>query len=215
MLCLVACAATAGSLRAQAPDSAHARVGFIGGITFNRVNGALAHGAGTRLGAVFGVAYVSRQSLGHYGYEIDAQYALKGGTVSSGRNRLVLQMNYLELPVLFRHDFVSGRFHRHVVLGPVAAVRVGCNARGLLDDFRFEFPCPQIPGVLGDPSRSDISHFDVGMVAGVGIDAPIGVRRFSYTLRVTQGVRSVSRGQSLYTRSLAVAVRYSFFSKYR
>lgn len=135
-------------------------------------------------------------------------FSLKGGqtgatVAGSGEVDIDIELAYLELPLLLRASFPTGKLRPVIFAGPAVALQIGC-------DFRFTGPADSVRATCGQDNLNTVRQWDFGLVGGGG--AEIRLRRATMALeaRYTVGTRSVLENLSLKNRSFSVTLGLTF-----
>ena len=116
-------------------------------------------------------------------------FALKGGRVQAdveggGTVELDIGLAYLELPVLLRAGPRRGRFRPVLFGGPAPALQIGC-------DVQIVDPNTPVRATCDETDLPAFRQFDVGLVAGGGLEMRWPQSALSLEARYTTGLRSV------------------------
>jgi hypothetical protein len=163
-------------------------LGSIGGDDADGLDGRLAFGAGGFI--VYGMGSINLQ--------IEALFMQKGATASQDGFDFTLGYNYLEVPVALRFDIPSGgQMTPYVFGGAAAAVKISASVSAEGDSADLE----------------DVTPFDLGIVAGGGLQFPAGAGQFLVEARYTYGLISIDDSDgdfSVFQRTLSLMGGYSF-----
>lgn len=121
--------------------------------------------------------------------QVEALFSQKGAKLSVEEENLeaTLELDYLDVPVMLRvQGPVLGNNRLHFFGGPSLAFRTG--SRSKLSDQSFEYAQGSIDNI-----EDDIEPFDLGIVAGAGLD--IG-RRVVVDARYSWGLSTVNKDTS-------------------
>ncbi|MDQ3419888.1 MAG: PorT family protein [Acidobacteriota bacterium] len=121
--------------------------------------------------------------------QIEALFSQKGAKISVEDESLeaTLELDYLDVPVMLRvQGPVLGNNRLHFFGGPSVAFRTG--SRSKLSDQSFEFAQGSIDNI-----EDSIEPFDLGIVAGAGLD--IG-RRVVVDARYSWGLSTINKDTS-------------------
>jgi hypothetical protein len=198
------------ALGAQAPPSGRgprpavgAEVGYsrsdLGGLGATRVE--------SRQGALTGV-FLQMPLAGPLSARPEILFALKGGRVQAnveggGTVGLDIGLAYIEVPVLMRVGVPRGRFRPVVFGGPAPALQIGCDLQ-VLD------PNAPIRARCDETGLPPFRQFDVGLVAGGGIEVRWPQSALALEGRYTSGLRSVLNVVVVRNRSLGMVLSVTF-----
>ena len=163
----------------------------------------------SRQGALTGV-YLQTPIAGPVSFRPEILFALKGGRaqalVEGGGGATValdIELAYFELPLLVRAGKPRGRFRPLVFAGPAPAIQIGCDLQ-IVDpstDFRSTCDAADVP-----PFR----QFDVGIVAGGGLEVRWPQSALSLEARYTTGLRSVLSEVDVRNRAFGILLALTF-----
>lgn len=202
--------AVAGRLPAQAPlrirgprPAVGAEVGYsrsdLGGPDATRVE--------SRQGALTGL-FLQVPLAGPISARPEILFALKGGRVQAdveggGTVGLDIGLAYIEMPVLMRVGVPHGRFRPVVFGGPAPALQIGCDLQVLDPTAHIQASCDQ----TGLPP---FRQFDIGLVAGGGLEVRWPQSSLAFEARYTSGLRSVLNTADLRNRSFGLMLSLTF-----
>lgn len=132
---------------------------------------------------------------GAFGLDVGAAYTQKGVLAKEGGTDLIIDIGYLELPVLARLTVpTGGRVTSHVSFGPVFGVEVGCEAEVTQIDLSMRVDCddPSLDGGL------ETNSFDIGVLVAAGVSVGMGNRtRLSMDAMYNFGMRGIDSNDVL------------------
>lgn len=152
----------------------------------------------TRTGLVAG-AFVTWQALSWLQVQPEVLYTAKGASLEQDGIDAQLLLDYLEVPLLARVTRRVSGTPVYVVAGPALAWRLRAKSRAAFSGATEEID-------LAD----DVESFDLGIVAGGGVD----VGRFVIDARYTFGVRDIDADRtdavSMRNRVLSLTAGFKF-----
>ncbi len=198
------------SLAAQeAPRRRGPRPAVGGEVGYSRSDlaGADAERVRSRQGALTGV-YMQLPLTGPLSVRPEILFALKGGRVqadveSGGTTELDIGLAYIELPVLLRVGPRRGRFRLVVFAGPAPALQIGC-------DVQVADPNTPVRATCDETALPAFRSFDVGLVAGGGLEVRWPQSALALESRFTTGLRSVLNDVDVKNRSFGIVLSLTF-----
>jgi outer membrane protein with beta-barrel domain len=182
-------------------------VGAEVGYSRSDLGGSDAQRVESRQGALTGV-YLQMPLKPRVFLRTEILFALKGGrtqaAVDSGGTRdLDIGLAYIEIPVLLRVGTTRGRFRPMVFGGPAPSLQIGCDLQVIDPNTPIRATCSQtdVP-----PFR----QFDIGLVAGGGLEIRWPQSALALEARYTAGLRSVLQGVDVRNRAFGVALALTF-----
>jgi hypothetical protein len=202
---------SAGLLAGQEPpprrSSLRPAVGAEVGYSRSDLVGPEAQRVQSRQGALTGV-YLQVPLRPPVFLRTEILFALKGGrtqaTVDSGGTRdLDIGLAYIEIPVLVRVGATRGRFRPMVFGGPAPSLQIGCDLQVIDPNTPISATCDQtdVP-----PFR----QFDIGLVAGGGLEIRWPQSALALEARYTAGLRSVLDGVDVRNRAFGLMLALTF-----
>ena len=154
------------------------------GASLATLGGSDVESADSRIGMRVGASAIFPFSA-NLDLQFGAAYTGKGATEHEAGIDLLLELDYLEIPVLLRFTpSVAGTLSPHFTIGPALSLRVGCSASAGAEGFEISVDC--------DDER-DLKKIDFGAMAGAGIDiATSGSLSVSLDLLYNFGLSSIS-----------------------
>ena len=161
----------------------------------------------SRQGALTGV-YMQVPLAGPLSIRPEILFALKGGQVQAdveggGSVNLDIGLAYIELPVLLRAGPRRGRFRPVVFGGPAPALQIGC-------DVQIADPNTPIRATCDETDLPAFRSFDVGLVAGGGLEVRWPQSALALEARYTTGLRSVLNDVDVRNRSFGIVLSLTF-----
>jgi hypothetical protein len=195
-------------LSAQEPAPRRGPRASVGGeVGYSRsdLGGPDAQRVRSRQGALTGV-YMQLPLTGPLSIRPEILFALKGGRVQAdveGGTELDVGLAYLELPVLLRAGPRRGRFRPVVFGGPAPSLQIGCDV--LIAD-----PNTPIRATCQETDLPAFRQFDVGLVAGGGLEMRWPQSALALEARYTTGLRSVLNDVDVRNRSFGIVLSLTF-----
>jgi hypothetical protein len=184
-----------------------ASVGGEVGYSRSDLGGPDAQRVRSRQGALTGV-YMQLPLTGPLSIRPEILFALKGGRVQAdveggGTLELDVGLAYLELPVLLRAGPRRGRFRPVVFGGPAPSLQIGC-------DVQIADPDTPIRATCEETDLPAFRQFDVGLVAGGGLEMRWPQSALALEARYTTGLRSVLNDVDVRNRSFGIVLSLTF-----
>jgi hypothetical protein len=161
----------------------------------------------SRQGALTGV-YMQLPLAGPLSIRPEILFALKGGRVQTdvaggGTVDLDIGLAYIELPVLLRAGPRRGRFRPVVFGGPAPALQIGC-------DVQVADPNTPVRATCAETALPAFRQFDLGLVAGGGLEMRWPQSALALEARYTTGLRSVLNEVDVRNRSFGIVLSLTF-----
>ena len=161
----------------------------------------------SRQGALTGVFLVAPLA-GPLSLRPEILFALKGGraqssVVGGGTVELDIELAYIEMPVLMKVGVPRGRFRPMLFGGPAPALQIGC-------DLQVVDPATPARAACDQTGLPPFRQFDVGLVAGGGLEVRWPQSALSLEARYTTGLRSVVEQVNVENRSFGVVLALTF-----
>lgn len=184
-----------------------ASVGGEVGYSRSDLGGPDAQRVRSRQGALTGV-YMQLPLTGPLSVRPEILFALKGGRVQTdveggGTVELDIGLAYLELPLLLRARPRRGRFRPVVFAGPAPSLQIGCDVQVAAPDTPVRATCEET-------DLPAFRQFDVGLVAGGGLEMRFPQSALSLEARYTTGMRSVLNDVDVRNRSFGIVLSLTF-----
>ena len=183
--------------RAQLPLP-HPSFGFVGALNLSNFGGSDATGFDNRVGFSVG-GFVRIPMSPMWSFQPELEYAAKGAKTTDNSSgtpaTATLDLNYLEMPLLFRVAAPStpaGRLFAEV--GPAIAVKLDCTVSVSSGGLSASTSCNNFGG--------DVKSFDVGGMIGAGYEFPMGSRALSLGVRYNYGLMELSSASNTKNRNL-------------
>ncbi|MDQ8161606.1 MAG: porin family protein [Gemmatimonadota bacterium] len=182
---------------AVAQDAPPIRLGLLGGVNFATLKGDDDEGLKTRTGLLAGATMVKPFRSG-IGLEIDALYSMKGAKAEEDGGSLVTKVDYIEVPVMLRYDLSkTGNAAPHFGAGLSLAYQTRCRVEATGGGMSASVNCSALE------AEQDITFktFDVGIVAGAGVDFTSGSTTYTMSARYTVGLTDLTDQANLRNRA--------------
>lgn len=200
----------AGVLSAQEPRPARRprpAVGAQVGYSRSDLVGPDAQSVSSRQGALTGV-FLQAPLGGIFALRPEVLFALKGGRAETpveggGTAERDIGLAYIEVPVLLRVGAPRGRFRPLLFAGPAPSLQIGCDIQS------FD---PAVPAraACDETDLPAFRQFDVGVVAGGGMEVRWPQSSLSLEARYTMGLRSVLNDVDVRNRAVGVLLALTF-----
>lgn len=133
-------------------------------------------------------------------------YVQKGleGSLAFGGTPVALtyRNDYLEFPVLARLSLGGRSVRPFVLAGPAVAFALACEIDGEAEGATETIDC--------DEADAEPAGVDVGLVAGGGLEFPIGMNSLTLGARYTVGLLEALDGTGSRNRAVAVTLGFTF-----
>ena len=203
LLVVLLLAAVTTDLSAQRPrPSAGAQVGY----SRSDIVGGDADGVSSRQGALSGV-FLHFPFTGALAVRPELLFALKGGRTlatieGGGTATLDIELAYLELPVLAHLTLGRGRWRPVLFAGPAPALQIGCDLGVVVE--------PEPVRVTCNEAEITFREWDLGLVAGGGLEARLNRSTLALEARYTAGLRSILQDLRADNRTFALLLALTF-----
>jgi hypothetical protein len=156
----------------------------------------------SRQGSVTGV-YLLTPITGGLSFRPELLFSLKGGRTLTGTAILDIELAYLEMPLLAKLVVNRGRIRPLLFGGPAPALQIGCDVQFIDGDVNSRSTC-------GRDAVTIFREFDVGVVAGGGVEFRWPQSALALEARYTAGLRSVFADAEVRNRTLGVLLALTF-----
>ncbi|HEU5040374.1 MAG TPA: porin family protein [Gemmatimonadales bacterium] len=204
LVVLLLAATFATELPAQRPrPSVGAQVGY----SRSDIGGPDADQIGSRQGALSGV-FLHFPVTRALAVRPELLFSLKGGGTlapledGGGTIPLDFELAYLELPVLAHLSPAIGRYRPVIFAGPAPALQIGCDVELGFQSGPQRLTCNE----AGPTFRG----WDLGLVAGAGVEAHLSRSTLALEARYTTGVRSIVDDFRASNRTFALLLALTF-----
>lgn len=164
-------------------------------------------GASTRNGMIAG-GTLTMQLLRDFAVQPELLYAQKGveGTFTDDetgeRVKLTLKNDYVEMPVLARYTFpLRAPIRPFVLAGPSFALSANCEAEGSSGGVSASVDCDRF---------ASLNDFDVGGIAGAGLEMPVGRNAVTLGARYEFGFSEVFDESTAKNRAWSILLGIRF-----
>ncbi|HEX5409813.1 MAG TPA: porin family protein, partial [Gemmatimonadaceae bacterium] len=204
-----------GAQSMSSPMMSHPSFGVMGGLNLASMGGSDASGLDSRMGFLVG-GFAKFQVAPKIAIQPELFYTQKGAKQSmddgnGGTVTLHIKPSYVELPVLARMDFSmapDAGARPFILLGPTFALKAGCQFSASDAGASSSVGCSDAAEQLQE--HVDAKSFDMGALAGAGIDLRAGAHTMSLGLRYEYGFTSVFDGSNVKNRALSFVVGFGF-----
>ncbi len=192
---------------AGAAAAAQASVGAQVGYSRSDLGGAGAAQLRSRQGALTGV-FLTAPLGPALSIRPELLFAQKGGrtlaTLEDGSTATFdIELAYFELPLLARVTLPRGRFRPVLFAGPAPALQIGCDLQLITAGGPLRATCSEAEFTL-------FSEWDLGLVAGGGIELNWAQAALALEARYTAGVRSIVDGGEVRNRAFGLLLALTF-----
>lgn len=193
------------SVLASGPVAARSEVtgfGIKAGIATANVFGRDVYDQRFRTGFSYGI-FMTYGFGRRFAVQPELLYVMKGSRYVNGQGsdayRETMSLEYVELPILAKYELPLFRsFRTHVFAGPAPAMNIRARV-----DARFA-------GESQQESLDNVMGVDVGLVAGAGIEIPLGSGRITFDARYTAGLTTLSKKPDDNIRNRAVSLLFGY-----
>jgi outer membrane protein with beta-barrel domain len=193
---------TGGRAAAQAQDEHRAAVGAMAGYSRSDLVGPEAEQLKSRQGSLTGV-YLLTPLAGPLSFRPELLFSLKGGRTQTGNGLLDIELAYLEMPLLVKLSVSRRRIRPLFFGGPAPSLQIGC-------DFQFITTEQTSRSTCGQADFSLFRTFDVGLVAGAGVEVHWPDSALSLEARYTAGLRSILAEAEVRNRAFGLVLALTF-----
>ena len=182
-------------------------MGAVVGYSRSDLGGPDAQRVRSRQGALTGV-FLLAPLAGPVSLRPEILFALKGGRAQAsvqggGTAELDIELAYIEMPLLVKVGVRRGRFRPMLFGGPAPALQIGCDLQVIDPNTPVRSTCDQ----TGLPP---FRQFDIGLVAGGGIEVRWPQSSLALETRYTRGLRSVLDQVDVKNRTFGIVLALTF-----
>jgi len=178
--------------------------GVKAGLSYANIHGHDVYEQRSRMG--FGAGAFLTFGLGSsFAVQPEVLFVMKGSKYSNGSGadayRETLGLDYIEVPVLIEYSLpLAGSFRFHLFAGPSLAFKLRARVKATFG------------GETEVESLDNVKSQDLGLVAGAGLEHPLGRGRLGLDIRYTAEMSSLSKGtgDDIKNGALGIFVGYSF-----
>jgi hypothetical protein len=175
--------------------------GLVGALNIATIGGDDAGGAESKIGFAIG-AFLRKQINQTWAFQGEAEYSMKGTQFSGGGATAKLNLNYIEVPLLFRASANPGESTRPFIeFGPALALKAGCTVSA---------ESGSVSGSVSCSSLGEVKSFDAGLMGGAGFEFPVGSNSLSLGARYNLGLIELGDGASVKNRNLQIVLGLRF-----
>jgi outer membrane immunogenic protein len=186
----------------RGPRGRRAAVGAMAGYSRSDLIGPEATQLRSRQGSLTGV-YLLAPISGDLSFRPELLFSLKGGRTQTATALLDIELAYLEMPLLARFGFGRGRVRPLIFGGPAPAFQIGCDVQFIASAQAGRSTC-------GEGSLSVFRTFDVGVVAGGGVEVRWPQSSLALEARYTAGLRSIIDASEVRNRAYGLVLALTF-----
>lgn len=213
LCCALALAAAPHALAGQARDEdaptpgSRKAVGAEVGYSRSDLTGSDARQLRSRQGALTGV-FLQLPLGGPLSLRPEVLFSLKGGRAraqldSATTVPLEIELAYIEVPVLLRATIPGGRVRPTIFGGPAPSLQIGC-------DLRAVDPAQPVPASCGESDFTRFRDFDIGIVAGAGVEVRWPQSALALEARYNLGLRSLLSAFEVKNRAFGLVLALTF-----
>lgn len=176
----------------------HPSFGLIGAVNLSTVAGSDVSNVDSKAGFSLG-AFIRVPMSPMWSFQPELEYAVKGYKVNGNPGgtpmTATLDLNYMEMPLLFRVASPStptGQLYGE--FGPALAAKVDCSISGTSGGLSISSSC--------DNFGVHVKSFDVGAMFGAGYEFPMGSHALSIGVRYNYGLVQLTDGKDIKNRNL-------------
>lgn len=186
------------------PRNRHNRsaVGAMAGYSRSDLVGANAQQLESRQGSVTGV-FLLTPLAGPVSFRPELLFSLKGGRTRTDTGLLDIELAYLEMPLIAKLTMSRRRVRPLVFAGPAPALQIGC-------DFQFITATVSTRSTCGEAQFSLFRSFDIGLVAGAGVEFHWPSSDLALEARYTAGLRSILDEAEVRNRAFGLVLALTF-----
>jgi hypothetical protein len=135
-------------------------------------------------------------------------FAQKGGRTevaleNGGSATIDIELAYFEFPVLARATLPRGRLRPVLFAGPSPAVRIGCDLQLVTSEGPLLASCEEADFTI-------INNWDLGLVAGAGLEMTWVEAALALEARYTSSLRSIVDDLEVHNRSYSLLLALTF-----
>jgi len=175
----------------SAVQAQHVNMGVKGGLNVYNIGGDNSSGNNARIGFNFGIlGHIHHGD--HFAMQPELVYSLQGTSYRAGGNDVDLNLNYVNIPILFQYMFDNGF---RLEAGPQIGVLT--SAKRVINENSAEV-------------NSDYKGADISLALGMSyVNPPTG---FGFDIRYNYGLTDINKNNSVssYNKGLQLGVFYIF-----
>jgi hypothetical protein len=213
LCCVLALAAVPRALAGQdasdevaAPPRPRKAVGAEVGYSRSDLTGNDARQLRSRQGALTGV-FLQLPLGGPLSLRPEVLFALKGGRAQAPLDSttvpLEIELAYIEVPVLLRATIPGGRVRPTIFGGPAPSLQIGC-------DLQVVDPVQPVRATCGEADFTLFRDFDIGLVAGAGLEVRWPQSALALEARYNIGLRSLLSDFDVKNRAFGLVLALTF-----
>ncbi|MGH7623817.1 MAG: porin family protein [Gemmatimonadaceae bacterium] len=207
-----------GAQSMSSPMMSHPAFGVMGGLNLASMGGSDASGLDSRVGFLVG-GFAKFQITPKIAIQPELFYTQKGAkqNMDDGNGGTItahIKPSYVELPVLVRMNFSmapDAGARPFILLGPTFALKAGCQFSASDAGASVSESCGDAAAQSAQSGENvDAKSFDMGALAGAGIDLRAGGHTMSLGLRYDYGFTGIFDGSNMKNRALSFVVGFGF-----
>ncbi|MDR0787282.1 MAG: PorT family protein [Gemmatimonadota bacterium] len=174
---------------AMAQNTGPVRIGIVGGLNLANMTESEAD---SRAGLIAGLSLIKPINTS-FSLVTEAAYSARGAKVRIREDGVPvsasLNVGYIDIPVFIRYQLpVSGEFKPYMQAGPALGLNTGCNVGASGGGVSVTVACSEV--------GADIRTFDLGAVAGAGLEIDLLRYAVGIGARYNAGLVDVSKDGS-------------------
>ncbi|HEY4303753.1 MAG TPA: porin family protein [Gemmatimonadaceae bacterium] len=139
----------------------------------------------TRTGFVGGIGFIKPLAPG-WAFQPEVAFSMKGGEGNDAGTSSTLKLDYIEVPILFRYEFASGRpagggVSPFINFGGAPEFNISCSVEASSGSASVNSDC-----------GNGIKTFDFGLVGGAGLAFHSMGRELTVGVRYTHGLSDIA-----------------------
>jgi len=214
LCCVLVLAAVPRALAGQAtsdgvgpPPGPRKAVGAEVGYSRSDLTGNDARQLKSRQGALTGV-FLQMPLGGPLSLRPEVLFSLKGGRAQAPLDStrtvpLEIELAYIEMPVLLRATIPGGRVRPTIFGGPAPSLQIGC-------DLQVVDPAQPDRATCGEADFTLFRDFDIGLVAGAGVEVRWPQSALALEARYNIGLRSLLNDFDVKNRAFGLVLALTF-----
>lgn len=202
LLCAREAAAQADSVPGMAERRPRPAVGAMVGYSRSDLVGPETEQLQSRQGSLTGV-YLLAPISRLLSFRPELLFSLKGGRTQTGTALLDIELAYLEMPLLAKFVLSRRRVRPMLFGGPAPSLQIGCDVQFIAAEQASRSNC-------GEGSSSLFRTFDIGLVAGAGVEFRWPQSALALEARYTAGLRSILDEVEVRNRAFGLVLALTF-----
>jgi hypothetical protein len=175
--------------------------GLTGAVNFATLGGDDVSGAESKVGFALG-GFLRKTMSDTWAFQGELHYSMKGAQETNNGVTGKLNLNYIEMPLLFRAYAGGASTTRPFIeFGPALALKAGCTLSAESGSTSGSVSCTEF---------GEIKTFDAGLTGGAGFEFPVGTSKLALGARYTYGLLDIGNGASAQNRNLQIVLGIRF-----